>query len=161
HELGEFAAERVFDRVAIDPRYTPSGSREEVANAIARRLLLPRRWFRKHGLICEWDLLELKEIFTTASHELIARRMLDTSTKWIFTLFDQGNITWRRSNFGRSAAPLLATERECWLESHELGLTTHGEAADPNGGEITIHCWPVHEPDWKREIMRMDLPDWE
>jgi len=40
HEIGEHLAHRVFQRLAVDPRDTPSGTREQVANALASRLLL-------------------------------------------------------------------------------------------------------------------------
>lgn len=153
HEIGEFAAVRLFDRLAIDPRQVPQGSREQVANSLAGRLLLPGRWFRNVGLACDWDLLELREQFWTASHELVARRMLDMSPPVIITVFDQGSITWRRSNFGPST-PLAACEQEAWSECHHWG---HAASGSESEWGLTTRCWPIHEPDWRREILRTEV----
>ncbi len=161
HELGEFSAARVFNRLGIEPHHAPIGSREQVANAIAGRLLLPWRWFREQGLACDWDLRELKKVFTTASHELIARRMLDMPDRIVLTLFDQGHVTWRRSNTGTRSQPICDQELQCWRECHDLGLATYGEIVGEEFSTIPLRCWPVHEPEWKREILRMDMPIWE
>jgi Zn-dependent peptidase ImmA (M78 family) len=153
HEIGEFAAVRLFDRLAINPQRVPQGSREQVANALAGRLLLPGRWFRKAGLECDWDLLELRERFWTASHELLARRMLDMPPSVVITVFDQGSVAWRRSNFGPTIT-LSACEHEAWSECHHWGQAT--SSADAELG-VSIRCWPAHEPDWRREIMRTEV----
>lgn len=156
HELGEFAAVRVFDHLAIDPRQVPLGSREQVANALAGRLMLPQRWLQKSGELCEWDLAALKEMYWTASHELIARRLLDCTPRVVVTLFDEGRITWRRSNLERTAA-LLTAEHDCWQQCHHWATNTTQHVELAEDARATIHCWPVHEPHWRREIMRTEL----
>ncbi len=161
HELGEFAAARVFDRLGADPREMQLGTREQIANGLAGRLLLPKAWFTRWGSWCDWDLLELKTTFATASHELIARRMLEASPKVVVTLFDHGNLVWRQTSFHRPAGPILSVEHDRWHQCHTLGLPTAGQWRDPTGSEVTLSCWPIHEPNWKREIMRMELADWE
>jgi len=156
HELGEFAAERVFDRLGISPRHVPLGSREQIANSLAGRMLLPQRWLAKFGIECEWDLQLLKETFWTASYELLARRMLDMSPRIVLTVFDLGKISWRQGNFNTAIAPPTATEIDCWRECHESGCPVVATSSEM-GGAATVRCWPVHEPEWKREIMRVDL----
>lgn len=157
HELGEFAAVRVFDHLAIDPRDVRLGSREQVANALAGRLLLPQRWLQKSGEMCDWDLAALKQMYWTASHELIARRLLDCTPPVVMTLFDEGRITWRRCNLGRSAAALLTAEHDCWQQCHHWATPVAQEAELAEGTRAIIRCWPVHEPHWRREIMRTEL----
>lgn len=93
HELGEFAAERVFDRLGISPRHVPLGSREQIANSLAGRLLLPQRWLAKFGTQYDWELEHLKQTFWTASYELLARRMLDMSPRVVLTVFDLGKTS--------------------------------------------------------------------
>src|SRR5262249_2988455 len=44
HEIGEQLAQGVFARLALEPEETASGTREQVANALAGRLLLPTAW---------------------------------------------------------------------------------------------------------------------
>ena len=77
HEIGESVAYRVFERLGVAFDEALPTARELVANRLASALLLPRRWFAADGREHDWDLLELKERYRTASHELIARRMLE------------------------------------------------------------------------------------
>ncbi|MGD0900782.1 MAG: ImmA/IrrE family metallo-endopeptidase, partial [Thermoguttaceae bacterium] len=50
HEIGEHAAYRVFAAWGADPRETPPRAREETANCLAGRLLVPTAWFAPDGL---------------------------------------------------------------------------------------------------------------
>ncbi|RME45867.1 MAG: hypothetical protein D6795_16130, partial [Deltaproteobacteria bacterium] len=58
----------------------PPGRRPPHADRLsaqgAMMLLLPRNFFEPHAEALDWDLLRLKKIYTTASHEVIARRMM-------------------------------------------------------------------------------------
>jgi len=161
HELGEFAAVRVCEHLAINPRQMPLGSREQVANALAGRLLLPQRWLQKSGEMCQWDLAVLKEMHWTASHELIARRLLDCAPPVVITLFDEGRVTWRRSNLGRSAAAMLTAEHDCWQQCHHWATATDEQVDLADGARAVVRCWPVHEPHWRREVMRTELVSYE
>jgi hypothetical protein len=151
HEIGETCALDVFDRLGVDPREAPSGTREAVANQLAGRLLLPQRWFAEAGAGCGWDLFQLKSRFSTASHELIARRMLDFTVPLAITIFDHGRRTFRRGNTGRRLPPLLPVELAAWRAAHETG-----GAVVETGPLCRVQAWPVHEPDWKREILRSE-----
>jgi Zn-dependent peptidase ImmA (M78 family) len=151
HEIGEAHACEVFTQLGVDPREAPSGAREMVANHLAGRLLLPEPWFGVDGSSCGWDLLELKSRYRTASHELIARRMLDFGPPVVITIFDHGRRTFRRGNLAGRLPPLVASEIEAWRESHE-----QGEVATHSNHLCTVRVWPVHEPDWKREIIRTE-----
>lgn len=151
HEIGEHLAPELFHRLALDVRETPQ-LREALANQFANRLLLPTDWFQSHGALYQWDLLELKSIFSTASHELIARRMLDFADPVIITIFDQGKITWRKCTLSTRRPPLSKQEAECRQLVHTTGESTRRSLA-----EATIRAWAVHEPEWKREIVRTDV----
>lgn len=149
HEIGERWAYRVFESLGVDPVEAPPQSREQVANLLAGRLLLPHTWFMEDGRACRWDLLHLKTRYETASHELIARRMLDFQTPIIISIFDQGRLSMRRSNvLGRVPGP-TQLERECWEHTHRNACPHH-----VCGMLSEVRAWPVHEPTWKREIVR-------
>jgi hypothetical protein len=106
HEIGEHVAYRVFARWGVDPRETAPNAREQVANSLAGRLLLPTVWFEADGCACDWDLVELKTRYFTASHELIARRMLECRPPVVISIFDQERVSFRRSNLpGRLPPP--------------------------------------------------------
>jgi len=149
HEIGEHVAHRVFARLGVDPREVPPDGRERVANSLAGRILLPSDWFVEDARRCDWDLFELKARYRTASHELVARRMLDLDVPVIVTLFDQGRLTWRRSNVPGRVPPLAADESACWQAAHVGG---HPERRQ--SGLVLSQVWPIHEPTWRREILR-------
>jgi hypothetical protein len=149
HEIGEAFACEVFQQLGVDPREAPAGAREMVANQLAGRLLLPEPWFGVDGLNCGWDLFELKSRFQTASHELIARRMLDFRPPVVITIFDHARRTFRRGNMPGRLPSLLPIELSAWQGAHRSG---HPVAASNH--LCAVRAWPVHEPDWKREILR-------
>lgn len=159
HEIGEHVCQRVFARLGVDPHEAPPGTRERVANLLAARLLLPSAWFLECAVACEWDLFAMKQSFATASHELIARRMLDFEPPVAISIFDHGRFTFRRANFG-VAPPLSALEVECRRRAASTGQPASGESP-----EETVAAWPIHEPGWPREIVRAEkvtgrLVDW-
>ncbi len=160
HEIGEAIAYRVFETLAIRPDTAPPDAREWVASQVAGCLLLPRRWFAKDGADCDWDLFALKERYDTASHELIARRMLDMQLPIVITVCDLGRVHWRRTNGMGRAPRMLPEEFDLWQHTHETSLP-QCETADPGAtGLEEIRCWPIHEPSWKREILRSQIAEW-
>ena len=156
HEVGEAAAWRVFAALTIDPREADPMARETVANLLASRILLPGAWFAADAASCAWDLLRLKAIYRTASHELIARRMLDFPAPVVISLFDQRQLSWRRSNIPGRAPPPSAAELRCWRDVHQRNRR---QAVDDGGR--SIRGWPVHEEHWRREILRTEWDDAE
>jgi hypothetical protein len=162
HEVGETLAERVFTSLGLGPRETPPSSREKVANTLAGRLLVPKRWLT--GVLREndADLYALKAIFSTASHELLAQRVLDVAeTPLVVTIRDHGATTWRRSNFAGPVPQVCTLERRCAGWAHERGevawVDRHDSLADPGSSWVLrARCWPVHEPLWRREVLFTD-----
>jgi hypothetical protein len=158
HEIGESAAYRVFDRLGVRFDEALPTARELVANRLANAILLPRRWFVRDGRETDWDLMALKELYETASHELIARRMLDMRPGIVITVCDQGCVHWRRSNLTARPPEMLAEERAVWRDVHKTGLPAD-EFLDMESGVSRVRCWPVHEEGWKREILRSEIAD--
>jgi hypothetical protein len=151
HEIGEWCAHQVFQHLAVDPREAPPAARESIANQLASRILLPRDDFEDAARDCGWDLLELKTRFATASHELIARRMLDFTPSILITIFDQGRRTFRRGNLPFRAPALGHLE--------QVAVRSCQETAEPiyeADSTLNIQVWPIHEPGWTREIMRTE-----
>ncbi len=152
HEIGEHVVHRVFAHLGVDPREAAPIARERVADQLAGRFLLPTEWFAADAAAGAWDLLALKARYTTASHELIARRMLEFETPAIITIFDQGQVSFRRSNVpGRVPAP-SPSEVCCWRAVH-----ARNRPRQFHDGIKLIQGWPVHEEGWKREILRTEL----
>ncbi len=154
HELGESAAYRVCDRLALRDEEITNTDREQWANLLAARLMLPRQWFFNDAARLSGDILELKSIYRTSSHEAIAWRLLDLPQPTVITIFDQGHITGRRGNTGFSPPQLEIVERNCWRDVHE-----HRQPRTRSRDGLHVQCWPIHEPGWQREILRSTILD--
>jgi hypothetical protein len=117
---------------------------------------LPTDWFVDDAAACDWDLLALKARYATASHELIARRMLECPPPVIVSIFDEGRLSFRRSNVPGRAPPPSQAEFDCWRRVHASGRPAC--IRRPTGA---IQGWPVHEENWKREIVRTESELWD
>ncbi|QDV73392.1 ImmA/IrrE family metallo-endopeptidase [Botrimarina mediterranea] len=165
HEIGESQAHRVFEALGVDPREAAPSMRESIANTLAGRLLAPRRWLVNLWRDLDGDLLEIKHVLATASHELIARRLLEcVRAPLVVTVTDHGRVTWRRWNFSGSPPPRLRLEVDCQQYAHETGQPAWGDGSDEphsaGGAPIErVRCWPIHESDWRREITFTELVD--
>jgi Zn-dependent peptidase ImmA (M78 family) len=158
HEVGESVAYRVFERLGVDFDEALPTAREQVANRLAGCLLLPRRWFAVDGRELDWDLFALKDRYFTASHELIARRMLEMRPPIVITVCDLGRVHWRRSNLTTRPPAMLHEEKAIWREVYETGMPAE-DTLDAETGLSSTRCWPIHEPAWKREILRSAIAD--
>ena len=159
HEIGESVAYRVFERLGVAFDESLPTAREQVANRLANSLLLPRRWFAADGRDHGWDLLELKQRYSTASHELIVRRMLEMKSPIVITVCDQGRVHWRRSNVTARPPAMLPEETVVWRMVRESGAPLC-ESLDAETGLESVRCWPIHEPGWKREILRSEIAEY-
>jgi hypothetical protein len=150
HELGEACTGELFRRLRLSAHETAPNQREQLASTVATRLLLPTKWFARDSAEMDYDLSRLKARYATASHELIARRWLDLRTPVVISVFDHGKLQFRRWNLPGGVAPLTAEEHRCWRRAHESSEAVHLP------GPPRIDVWAVHEPDWKREIVRLE-----
>jgi hypothetical protein len=123
--------------------------------------LLPRAWFEADGFDVDWDLFELKARYATASHELIARRMLEMPPPIIVTLWDHGRQAWRRSNVPSRTPSLSPPEGAARQAAHDFGRAARCEPLELPDGVEDVRAWPIHEPAWKREIVRTQVVDFE
>jgi hypothetical protein len=151
HEIGEQCAAEVCRRLNIDLTQAPPNRREQIANAFATQLLLPTRWFSRDARELDFDVVALKRRYNTASHELVARRLLDSPPQCIVTIFDHGKLQVRIGNQPWRTPQLTHLESAVWQQSHERGESVH------QCGPPRIDVWAIHEPGWLREIMRTEL----
>ncbi len=45
-------------------------------------------------------------------------------------------------------------ETACWRKAHLAGSPRQRSAE-----RLCVTCWPIHEPHWKREFVRTQLPE--
>lgn len=159
HEVGEILAHELAGSLGVESEETDPRTREQAANAAAARLLLPADWFFADAEACDGDLQHLKRRYPTASHELIAFRMLDLPRPTVITVFDQGRQTRRQGNLVNPPGPLDRFEQACWLEVRRFARAHLREEETR-----VVQGWPIHEPGWQREILRTtyreEPPEW-
>ena len=149
HEIGEHLKATLLQRLGTEPGQTPAMAGESLANLFAYHLLVPNRWFSDDAPQLDYDLLELKKRYRTASHEVIAWRFLDLPSPAIVTIIDNDHIYRRRSNAWPTHRHLEPAEAECQRYVHY-----YSRPKIVQKDQWTVHGWPVHQPDWKREILR-------
>jgi len=123
-------------------------------NLIAQRILVPTHWLKSLALSVDYDLLELKRIFKTPAYEIIALRMLDLENPCIITIVDNGHVFKRKSNCCNPSKTLSPTETMVLNYVHE-----NSRAKKVNDQGWQVAGWPVHQLDWRREILRSIPPE--
>jgi Zn-dependent peptidase ImmA (M78 family) len=149
HEIGEHLKASLLERLGLPPGQTRAMAGESLANLFAHQLLVPTCWFAEDAPGHDYDLPKLKKRYSTASHEVIALRLLDLPEPCIITVVDNDHIHRRRSNAWRVRKELEAPEQECQRYVHYY---SRPRVVRADGW--TVQGWPVHQPDWKREILR-------
>jgi hypothetical protein len=149
HEVGEHQKASLLRRLGVLPEQTRVMAGESLANLFAYRLLVPTCWFAGDAPAHEYDVLALKARYATASHEVIAWRFLDLPEPCAVTVVDNDHVSRRRSNAWRIGRELLPPERQCQRYVHH-----YSRPHVVREGEWTVQGWPVHQADWKREILR-------
>jgi Zn-dependent peptidase ImmA (M78 family) len=149
HEIGEHFKSTLLVQLGVAPGETRAMAGESLANLFAYRLLAPTCWFAADARERDYDLLQLKQQYGTASHEVIAWRFLDLPASCIITVVDNDHIQRRRSNAWRIRRELEPVEQKCQQLVNRQGRPRVVQEAG-----WTVHGWPVHREEWKREILR-------
>jgi Zn-dependent peptidase ImmA (M78 family) len=141
HEIAEHVLENRIIREDL----------ESSCNAMASSLLMPAQWFEMDAKNCNFDLLELKKIYSTASHEAIAYRMLRFS-ECIITIFDNAKVTIRKTSIDNPYRHIHPLEVKCFQK-----VNNSGEPFAVSENNARIQGWPVFKDDWKRVILRTEM----
>jgi Zn-dependent peptidase ImmA (M78 family) len=154
HEIGEHLKAELLERLAIEPGQMKAMTGESLANLFAYRLLVPTCWFNADAKALDFNLLQLKPRYKTSSHEVIAWRFLDLPEPCVVTVIDNDHVSRRRSSGPRITRELLPVEKKC---QQYVNRYSRPKALQADG--VTVQGWPVHAPDWKREILRSVIDD--
>jgi Zn-dependent peptidase ImmA (M78 family) len=149
HEIGEHLKPALLERLGVAPAATRPMLGESLANLFANRLLVPTCWLRDDARGLDYDVLELKRRYRTASHEVLAWRLLDLPEPCAMTIIDNGSIYRRKSNAFRLPRELAPAEKDC-----QRWVNKHGKPGAVRASGWTVQGWPVHQADWQREILR-------
>ncbi len=123
HEIGELRK----------PKKMAALRREKWADEFAAELLLPHHLFVEYGRHAGWDLAKLKELFCTASWEVIARRVLKHHN-CVITIIDNRKVYFRRGSGMKFPSKLMAEEIEA-IESNSQVISD----------QCCVRCWSVVE----------------
>lgn len=147
--IGEHLKPILRQRLGIAPDQKRLLLGESLATLAAAHLLLPTEWFAGDARTLAYDVLELKKRYATVAADVIAWRLLDLPEPCIITIIDNDHVQRRRSNAWRVRRELEEPEREC---QRYVNHFSRPRVVCANGW--TVHGWPVHQSDWKREILR-------
>lgn len=147
-DLAGHLQDDLLSRLGLDEGPRPMLG-ESLARLFVERLLVPQAWLAGEARSCGYDLLALKERFSTASHEAIAWRFLDLDQPCIVTVIDNDRVVRRRGNSGNVGKQLAPAEAACLrqVQKYSRPCRVSDEGMDVRG-------WPIHAVDWKREILR-------
>jgi Zn-dependent peptidase ImmA (M78 family) len=148
-EIGEHLRPDLLRRLELESEQAQALTGESLLNLFSSHLLVPTRWFTKDAPACGHDVLALKQRYRTASHEVIALRFLDLPEPCIVTIIDNDHVHRRRSNGPRVHKELTPVELKC---QRYVNKYSRPRVVQEEGW--TVQGWPVHQSDWKREILR-------
>lgn len=117
------------------------------------RLLVPTRMLRSALRNCKYDMVALKERFSTASFESIALRLLDLDDPCVIAVVDDGVVAVRRSNATQTTRKLTPAEQRCLDRVMELDR--------PHSTRLegwSVQGWPVPGRPFRRVVLRA-VPD--
>jgi hypothetical protein len=148
-EIGRQCRADVLSKLGVPPEEARGLTGASLSNLFAGRLLLPTAWFAAEGRAAGWDLPALKQRFGTAGYEVLAARLLDLDEPCVVTVVDNEHVQSRRSNAWPVNRTLSGPEQRCLRQVQQYSRP-HRLSADG----WTVQGWPVHEADWRREILR-------
>lgn len=147
-QLGEHVKPALLQRLGLSPGPRASMGLS-LPNLFAHHFLAPSCWYACDARAADWDILDLKRSYSTATHELLAWRLLDLPEPCAITVVDDDRVTGRRGNAWRVNRILAEAEQECQRYVHHYSRPRRVVS-----GAWTVQGWPIHRPDWKREILR-------
>jgi hypothetical protein len=154
--IGAHLKAAVLGRLDLEPEQARGLGGESLATLFARHLLAPSEWFRDDARALGFDLPQLHQRYRTAGAEMLAWRLLDLPEPCIITVVDNEHVQHRRSNAWRVRRELLPAERDCQRYVHY-----YSRPRVVCAGGWTVQGWPLHQADWKREILRSVGPEEE
>src|SRR2546421_557072 len=95
---------------------------------------------------------------SSSSQGVIALRSLDLPEPCVVTVIDNERVSRRKSNAWRVTRRLEPAEQQC-----QRYVNHYSRPRVVREGRWTVQGWPVHQSDWKREILRtvVDADAWE
>jgi predicted transcriptional regulator len=143
----------IFRKVDVMPGTESKQFAAHVRGLAVARILIPTRLLRTALRDHKYDVPALQDVFSTASAEAVAARLLDLDEPCVIAVVDDGVVASRRGNRTPATRKLEAAEQECLDRVMELDLPHRTRL-----GGWTAWGWPVPNRPFRRIILRA-VPD--
>jgi predicted transcriptional regulator len=143
----------VYRKVGVIPGSESRQFAAHVRALVVARVLIPNKLLRAALRECKYDVPALQKVFSTASMEAVAARLLDLDEPCVVAVVDDGVVASRRGNRTPAARKLTGAEQECLERVTELELPHRARAQG-----WTAWGWPVPNRPFRRIILRA-VPD--
>ncbi|QJW97954.1 hypothetical protein [Frigoriglobus tundricola] len=143
----------ISHKVGVPPGSENKSFIAHVRSLTLVRVLVPPRMLRAALRECKCDVPALHKVFSTASMEMVAARLLDLDQPCVIAVVDDGVVASRRGNRFPASRKLEPAEQECVDRVMELDLPHRARI-----GEWTAWGWPVPNRPFRRIILRA-VPD--
>ena len=140
---------RILAKLGVAEGTDNKSARTSLTSLISARLLLPTRWFERDARQTGFDLLQLKQQYSTATYDAIALRMLETEEPCIIAVVDDGHIATRKGNREQASRKLSEPELLCLSQVEEAG-----EPQTVRRDAWTVTGWPIPDGPFNRIILR-------
>jgi predicted transcriptional regulator len=140
-------------RLGVVSGSEPKAGLGQLRGLLATRLLIPTPMLRVAASRCKYDVLALRDQFTTATPEAVALRLLDLEEPCVVAIVDDGVVVTRRGNRTSETKKLTAAEQECLERVMALDLPHRARV-----GQWTAYGWPVPGRAFRRILVRA-VPD--
>ncbi len=149
--ISQFLLPKVGDILGIEDGERPPTS---WVRALVERLMVPPLWFRDVWRDENGDFVKVLNRFAFTPLEIVAQRLLDDSEPTVLSIIDHGSLTHRASNGPRAGKVLWPLEKECFEYISHFSRTRR-----LSQGGMTVSGWPIHQSDWKKEVLRTVLAE--
>jgi hypothetical protein len=139
----------VLRKLGVAPGTENKPVAAQIRGLIVPRILVPTRLLRAAPRECKYDLLALKELFATATEEMIALRFLDLDSPCVIAIVDDGVVAVRRGNRFPVTKKLESAEQVCHDRVAALELPQRVRVA-----EWMCQGWPIAQRRFRRIILR-------
>jgi len=144
----------VLSKLGVVPGTENKGAQASLVGLVSARILLPTRWFVADARRAAFDLIELKERYSSANWEMLAWRMLDADDEpSVVAILDDGAVSARRGNRFSVNKSLTAAEQACVVLVQETD-----DPARVRKDDWSAAAWPTQGIPFRRIIVRA-VPD--
>lgn len=140
----------ILTKLGIAPGTENPNASASLVGIITPRLLVPSRWYGADARRADWDLITLKDRYSTANWDTLAWRMLEVDDEpCVIAIVDDGIVSSRRGNRFSVTRALTAAEQACLTRVQE-----NDEPARVRQDGWTANGWPTQGIPFRRIVLR-------